>query len=297
MTTDPIYLVAVKLLKFILSFYYLFSISFRVAFRYDATYTSSNWIILLIDYLTDFLFLIDYLLVLKKRCSYAVVPLLLHEDVDENLQIAPPRHASYSLPDQNATPTLITDRRKQVEAFERLLAQFEIQQRADAARKARMKKITVVDRIYQWFQYTVEVLMIFPFEIIGYLVGYRFYFHLRSFRVLRLWHLKAYWRDMVHLMESNNLVTGASGHRVVALTVFMLVLAHLGACIFYIIGLAEMERADPATYNWMTADGMTVWDDETKTYYHTRSLRYRYVRTIYWAVVTSVRNICSIFNS
>jgi hypothetical protein len=41
----------------------------------------------------------------------------------------------------------------------------------------------------------------------------------------------------------------------------------------------------------MTADGMTVWDDETKTYYHTRSLRYRYVRTIYWAVVTSVRNI------
>lgn len=288
---EPLASVAVKLLRFILSFYYLFSISFRFAFRYNATFTSNNWVILVLDYITDAFFLIDYLVKLKKRSKFVVAPSPVHEDVDEDVVFEQERRSTYRAPDDSALanrPSTITDRKKQVEQFERLLAQFEIQQRADAARKAKLKKITLADKIYMWFNFILEVVMIFPFEVIAYFFGYKLYFFLRVFRVLRIWLIREYWRGVVHILEVNNLVTGASGHRVVALTVFMLVFAHLGACLFYAMALALMERETPVSNNWQTADGMTVFDHDTNTYYFTKSLRYRYVRTLYWACVTSV---------
>ena len=287
---EQISTVVITFLKFILPFYYLFSICFRLAFRYNATYTPNNWFILLLDYFTDAFFLLDYIVILRKRTSHAIAPAPTHEDVDEETAQKSVRVGGYVLPDDSSRshPTVIVDRKKQVEAFERLLAQFEIQQRADAARKARMKKDTWVDKTLRWTHYLLEVLMIFPFEVVAYLCGYRLYFMLRTFRVIRMWNIRDYWRSVVRFFESSNLITGASGHRVVALTVFMLVLAHLGACIFYTMALAIMEKDDPVADNWMTADGMAVFDKETNTYYFTRSLRYRYVRTLYWAVVTSV---------
>ena len=134
----------------------------------------------------------------------------------------------------------------------------------------------------------LDFLMMFPFEVVAYLCGYKLYYLLRTFRVSRVLYSKKYWADIVRALEIRNVIVGASGHRVLFLTFFMVIFAHLGACFFYALALMLMEKQDPVGDNWMTADGIAVFEHDTNTYYFTKPLRYRYVRAMYWSVVTSV---------
>ena len=122
----------------------------------------------------------------------------------------------------------------------------------------------------------IEVLSIFPFEIIGCLVGlHRYYTLLRLFRLIRLGWLLQYW------------ITGSSAKRVLFLTLFMFVLAHCGACIFYSIGMHEIDRHIAGYGNWMQLDGIVeVGPNGEKLF--TKGIYYIYVRALYWSVVTSV---------
>lgn len=132
-----------------------------------------------------------------------------------------------------------------------------------------------------------EFIMICPFEIFGYLVGYQYYYFLRTFRVLRVVHIPSYFRGITRLLVDTELMVGASARRVLYLTMFMIMFAHVGGCLFYSLGLFLLEHGE--TDVWLTYDGIVSFDtDSTDGVYHfNEPLGYRYVRVLYWAVVTS----------
>lgn len=135
----------------------------------------------------------------------------------------------------------------------------------------------------------IEVLSIFPFEIIGFLVGlHNYYTILRAFRLLRLWWVMQYWGGIIEVLAGRNIITGSSAKRVLFLTMFMFVLAHCGACVFFAIGLFEIERHVPGYGNWMQFDGIVEVGAYGETVF-TKGVYYIYVRALYWSVVTSVR--------
>ena len=139
----------------------------------------------------------------------------------------------------------------------------------------------------------LEFLMLCPFELFGYLVGYQYYYLLRSFRLLRLFHIPFYFNAVTRILVDSEFIVGASARRVLYLTIFMVLFAHVGACVFYALGLWLLDNG--VTDVWLTFDGMvSFYDDETVgennhfgAYYFNDPVGYRYVRVLYWAVVTS----------
>ena len=130
-----------------------------------------------------------------------------------------------------------------------------------------------------------DFIMLFPFEIFGYLLGYQHYYHLRSFRALRIIRIPSYFVGITRILEDAELIMSASARRVVYLTIFMIFFAHIGACCFYALGLYLLDNGVQDV--WLTYDGIVSLSDDGQEYYFNDPLGYRYVRVLYWAVVTS----------
>lgn len=130
----------------------------------------------------------------------------------------------------------------------------------------------------------LNFLMLCPFELFGFLLGYEQYYLLRYFRIIRLCYIPSYFREITRILVDSEMVVGASARRVLYLTTFMIFFAHVGACCFYALGLYLVEHG--TTDVWMTADGILSFRDDG-TYFFNKPLEYRYVRVLYWAVVTS----------
>ena len=133
----------------------------------------------------------------------------------------------------------------------------------------------------------LEFIMLCPFEVIGYVLGYEHYYLLRAFRLVRVIRIPTYFNDVTQILVDTEVMVGASARRVVYLTIFMVIFAHIGACCFYALALHLLENGVKDV--WLTADDIVSFDDDSGdgSYHFNAPVGYRYVRVLYWAVVTS----------
>jgi len=345
-----------------LTLYYIFTMSFRLAFRYPIEYNSQNWIHILLDYLVDLFFWYEFAQFVYTRIKGIKVGPNLMElsgieqiDVEEikrksqleeqksnqrrkEMKEARAAGRAYELPDidensgeecgtsttrqepgssalstpqihpNSPTPSasstrkapemkqprtsMLTkqfsgfDKHAQFNAFEDLLSNFERKCKENEILEHIQSRSHHRHKAYDILYNIMLFAMMFPFEVFAFAVGYQFYHVLRVFRLARCIEIPGYFSAITLILEGTDLMKGASARRVLYLTIFMMFFAHVGACSFYALGMHLLDQDDPVTDVWLTFDGIVQFNDDG-TYYMTQNLRYRYVRALYWATVTS----------
>lgn len=315
-----------------LTLYYLFTMSFRLAFRYSVEYERKFWVYLLLDYMVDVFFWADFMSEIWTEFQVTKVgPNLLDlagvemTKADEQLKnrrmrqieaktkspshsfeekkelvSCPKVHPTETAPDsptsssRNAVPKRAelersysgVDKRAQFNAFEDLLSSFERKCKEEEILENIKSRTDEPNKLLGHLHKAMQFTMMFPFEIIAFAAGYEFYFVLRVFRLSRLVMIPSYFSAITGILETTNLMKGASARRVLYLTVFMMVFAHIGACCFYALAVHLLEQDTPVTDVWLSFDGIAVVSDDG-SYVMTQSLQYRYIRALYWATVTS----------
>jgi CRP-like cAMP-binding protein len=325
-------------IKFILLGYYLFSISFRLAFRFPIVFAKQYSTALTIDYLVDIFYIIDFFVssnvfsYLKRSSSIPRIgrsTFILNkndgnESRAETYQRINNEVEMSTLNRTNSSATITTSTQGSFSSdagssrkstrksylnsskfnFDEVLNKYEIllNEAAINAKKTDSEMTGLnggESKILKWLRETWsfvsstivpfinEFIMLFPFELIAYILGYEYYYLFRIPRIWRIIYSKEYFYGILDVLDKKKVVSGPSTQRVLLLTVIMLVLAHFGACVFYAIALSLLDRSPPVRNNWLVNDGMVEFIDGSDDYYFTKQLKWRYVRSLYWSVVTS----------
>ena len=316
-----------------LTLYYVFTMSFRLAFRFPIEFESKFWIYLLLDYLADLYFWIEFFVDVWKRFQgVKVSPNLMEVSGIELMNIDQSRHANAAKEKQalvekvkmykveenkldngddnieppeskESTPTFKShvikpresqllrtfsgfNKHAQFNAFEDVLANFERKCKENEILENIKSQTRQQRKAVIYLMYVLKFAMMFPFEVLAFAAGYQFYHILRTFRLVRVIEIPTYFSDITSILEGTELMKGASARRVLYLTIFMMVFAHVGACSFYALAMNLLDKNSPVEDVWLTYDGIVEFNDDG-SYYMTRNLRYRYVRALYWATVTS----------
>jgi len=93
--------------------------------------------------------------------------------------------------------------------------------------------------------------------------------------------------SILDILDARLVLTGASSKRLLSITIFMVILSHLGACAFYAIAIYQIESTPPVRDTWLTFDHIVVFDNNYTSFRITKPLYYIYIRTLYWSVGTS----------
>jgi CRP-like cAMP-binding protein len=319
-----------KVLRVVFTFYYLISISFRLAFRCHIEFKNEFWDTLIVDYLVDFFFWCNVI------CSYfdkvskrgKIVPVrrafsTMGSDLSgleipsrmnsmnnmtetskspsiSKQQVAPEGETSSSSSPSRGAKLLkslssfsdydifgTSEKEDGGESFSEsdLLSNFR-KNEEDHEMSILIKQSSTIDKSHYTHD-IFEFLMLCPFEIFGFFAGYQHYYLLRSFRLLRVFNIPSYFSEITRILVDTGLMVGASARRVLYLTIFMILFAHVGACCFYALGLYLVENG--TTDVWLTADGILTFREDTDdgSFDFNKPLGYRYVRVLYWAIVTS----------
>jgi CRP-like cAMP-binding protein len=327
-----------------LTLYYLFTMSFRLAFRYSVEYESEFWVYLLLDYLVDAFFWVEFAFEMWSRfqgihvrpnfMELSGVELIKVDACTRKSILEESKSSKYEVPEGGNTevgedssnskeskeapkkklsvpkvhPSALKapspkrptkpresqllrsfsgfDKHAQFNAFEDLLSNFERKCKENEILEHIKSRTQQQSKVIEILYHMMRFFMLFPFEVIAFLAGYQFYHVLRIFRLARLLEIPAYFAAITNILEDTTLMKGASARRVLYFTVFMMVFAHIGACSFYALAMNLLDQNDPVTDVWLSYDGIVEFNDDG-SYFMTRSLRYRYIRALYWATVTS----------
>jgi len=242
------------ILRLVCLLYYLLSLAYRSCFLHDYNYSRQSSVVIAIDYLIDCFYIIDF---------------ISHLNFKRNT-IAP---AVINQPQQ---PVLVR-RRGTVTLINSPVLKDLKQSKASSLSLA-----FVFNQMIIIVQYTTDVIMMFPFEALGYVAGLRSYQFLRLFRALRCIYLNQYWRDCSEMLRETKLITNITFLRVVYIVLLSIVVIHISGCIYYAIGLSLWKKHSP---NWLSEDHLASHEhDEPYELLHEAS--YRYLWSLYWSIQT-----------
>lgn len=289
----------IDILRFSFASYYLCSIIFRLSFRQNVRFSKDFLAEIILDYIVDAFFWIDLTINIFMESQFwkgiRRRQLRTIGYMKSDVSIAPdpaetPEKFDLSITSMQALMRDI-NRQQQHRSHDHHTT-MSITQSSATASGDNLSKGT--RKMLKYAKIAFEVIVLIPFEVFGYLFGYKLYHMLRIIRLGKVFHIQKYWNDIISHFERFDVLTSPSSQRVLSITVFMVLLAHLGACAFYALALGLMENS-PSQSTWLTHDGIVAFTGDAFEF--TRSLTYRYVRALYWSVVTEVRDMFICFAS
>lgn len=319
------------LMQLVLCFYYFITIPFRLAFRYHVIYSSQFWYILLLDYLTDAIFIVHFVASNSKVVAAFIMTVsgkVAPVEEEKSLELASvPRspgpvdvkvteNDSKSLPGNSELngankPDVGTAIKAEELEYKKIAitkhnisetkAFMDMLQAIEEVRKRRATPIGAflykLEQLRDQIPLILDLISVLPFELLGYASGMgRYYTILRVFRLIRLWRSWGYWCQIIDVLDGFKVLTAASAKRVLLLTVIMIILSHIGACTIMAIASSQLDYSPPVRDLWITFDGIVVFDEDCghpkcDTFTYTKPLYYIYIRAFYWAVVTCVSGV------
>lgn len=107
---------------------------------------------------------------------------------------------------------------------------------------------------------------------------------LRSLRGLKFFRCHENFRVLIYVLEKKRVITHAGSRRVLVLSFYYLLLVHLVACFWFIIGWGETEKG---LDSWIREDSLSARGNHTSDLLLV-SPAHAYVRALYWATITMV---------
>ena len=286
---DSIIIFVFAVIRFIVVIYYLCSITFRLAFQYIVPFSRKHWLAILCDYIADGFFWAEFGIIL-----YKYLKAVFGYNIDLSRSILYSKKDVAVAPDPSEGPGLVVD--YSVNALQELMHEVDSAGRgkiqhqgsfsADWSSDGKPRSPGTCRRAGKALR---NIVCLFPYEIIGYLCGYSSYYMFRIPRLGKVFDVRVYWSEIMAQLEAHDILTGPSSQRVLGITTFMAVLAHLAACAFYALALCLMQHSVTLD-TWLSHDGIVIVEEGQLVF--TRTLAYRYVRALYWSVVTEVSTMC-----
>jgi hypothetical protein len=137
-----------------------------------------------------------------------------------------------------------------------------------------------------YFYFFLNLLMLFPCELIGQAISGKYLLWLRVFRLLRMVYFNEYWNDFWRVYFSN--IRNSGIKRALYFLTIMIIVAHIGACSFYAIGVLSLKLDN--NLSWLVYDDLVILNQFGGIEYLERDIRMRYLRSLYWAIQTLVLN-------
>lgn len=243
------------MLRLMCLLYYLISLAYRSSFLRDYNYSRQSASVIAIDYLVDCFYIIDFISHLNFKSNIIIAPTTVINQPEQPLLVR--RRGTVTLIN---SPALKDLKQTKSSSFSFTIV---------------FNQITIV------MKYAIDVVMMFPFEVLGYAAGFKSYQYLRLFRALRCIHLNQYWSDCSEMLRETKLITTITTLRVVYIVLVSLVIIHVSACIYYSIGLSLWEKHQ---LNWLSEDHLATEGETPEKLLYDAS--YRYVLSLYWSVQT-----------
>jgi hypothetical protein len=250
LTLEHIRNVCYHLIKFLFLLYYYLSLSFRLSFM-NFSFTSPALIgSMIVDYLVDLFFIVDYLFYeYQNYGSNVVIPV---DHVAESAEIV-------------SIEFMRSSRRNSASS----LGEFYIAKKSP----------------FHPSRFFFELISTFPIEIIGFLVGYRPYPWLRLNRLLRIWNGPSFWSNIILSLEQCGFQTKSGWTRVALSCIFQTVICHVAACAYFTLAMMTMEEGKGKT--WLSHDHNVILDENDEIVF-LRPKYHVYIRALYWSAQTLV---------
>jgi hypothetical protein len=242
-----------QITKFLFLLYYFISLSFRLSFVQQFSYSTSGAILgsLVVDYLVDIFFLIDYISYEYQHYGiHTVVPV---DNVAESAEIVS----------------------------------------IDFMRNARRNSASSLGEFYVTTSSPLhpsrlifEIICLFPMELVGFLVGYKHFTWLRLNRFLRIFNGFTYWSNIIQALEQCGFQTQSGWSRIALSCIFQTVVCHVAGCAYYCLALFTMEKGHHEK-TWLSHDNSLMFDENNEVVY-LRQKDHIYIRAIYWSAQTLV---------
>jgi hypothetical protein len=233
--------------------YNVTALSFRIAFQSHFIYSVENIGLVVLDYVSDIFFLADFVgMLLYSTRNEVIVP------VD-----------TPKLEESSVTGRAIQMMRRKSES---------------AIANLHMKK----EQRHHISHHMLKIFYLIPFEFIGYLVGYQYYYLLRLTKVLRVLESRKYSNDCVKAIENMGITVSPAWARVVMFCIIQCILCHVAGCMYFKMGVHSMHSGDGRS-NWLLHDNNAKVDDDGNVVF-LHGTAYLYVRSLYFAVQTVVSN-------
>lgn len=248
LTLNSILILFYHIIKFFSISYYFISLSFRLSFNKFIFNSSSFIFIIIFDYLIDLILIFDYILYIHNNYySNVIVPI---DNIAESAEIL-----SYDF--------MKSTRRNSASS----LGEFYISEKSN---------------IFN-LKFIYEIICLFPFEIIGYVIGYKYYPWLRLNRLIRLFSGNKYWSDILRSFELSGITIKNGWARVALSCIFQTIFSHVIACFYYFLAVETMKDGQPKT--WLSHDGNAILGDNGEIIFQ-KTTGYIYIRALYFAVQT-----------
>ncbi len=105
---------------------------------------------------------------------------------------------------------------------------------------------------------------------------------MRAFRLLHILDYLPCWNDICRILRSYGVLNSHALQRVYFLVIVMALVGHVGACLFYRVGL-EVALSGSAQ-NWLVRDNLVELKQHGVVYLE--PLSFRYLRAMYWSIQT-----------
>jgi hypothetical protein len=243
--------VGYHLLKFLCLLYYYISLSFRLSFM-NFSFTFSSLIgSMILDYLVDLLFILDYLSYQYQQShgNLVVVPV---DQIAESAEIV-------------SIDFMRSSRRNSASS----LGEFYIAKKTP----------------FHLSRFIFEFISTCPLEVIGFLVGYSAYPWLRLNRLIRIFYGPSYWANIILSLEQCGFQMRSGWTRVVLSCIFQTVICHVAGCAYFTLAMMTMDQGHGKT--WLTHDKSVAFDENDEVVF-LRPKYHIYIRALYWSAQTLV---------
>ena len=130
----------------------------------------------------------------------------------------------------------------------------------------------------------LQIIMVFPFELIAFAAGNIHYRVFQLSRLVRVLYFFKYWTSFGELLEQHELVKSHAWRRVLLVGLFMAISVHVGACLFYKVSLTDLRNGKDDT--WLSSYNTVVRDVNTDELVFVEKVGSRYIISLYWAIQT-----------
>lgn len=234
--------------------YYVITLSFRLCFLEKFNdmgifYRHESRGAVVIDYLVDAFYLIDFIFLFRNY----------YRNPTDFSHFEP-----YSRKSRVSSQILIVD--------------------ADSTKNIVLRKPGRFTFLWRASEIAFQIILVFPFEAVGFAAGFDGYEYLRLFRLGRLYYISHYWDNVCEMLESYKVLANEVLQRVCFLTIVMATVGHVGGCLYYALALQELRNGHDHT--WLIEDELAELDPVSReiTIHHTVNVRY--LRSLYWAIQT-----------
>lgn len=129
---------------------------------------------------------------------------------------------------------------------------------------------------------SIDALSLLPIEVLAYANGNVNYQIYRGLKLLRTRHFNLYWEEFRDTFTYYTKIDSPSLLRFFYVATILAIMAHLGACAMYKIGIDSIMQGE--TISWLISDQLVVRNSSDNSIQILHSVGYRYLRAIYWSV-------------